>query len=312
MNVHSGVSSIALVVYLGNLLLFDALGSVLVEFLVLLHDFALAALALSTSSGTIGNNNNTVSILSFWCNYFVGTLASLGKDLRQFDIDSSRLRNAVFKHGVVELVQAGTLMPGRCKLHKGDASAHLGIFLLGQAAHGNGLQRGKVRCNGCGGGSVGQVADKDNVAAGLGCCGGVEVDGIFALWHVLGRRCFRLGFLGGLLLLLLFLLFFLVLLVLLVLVRIAVCLGFGLGHDGLSNLCTAFAVFVDIHVLGKILKVLALVLFLFSGLVVVLGLVLFRLLGRFLFLLLSLLVLLLLLLISLLLDILLVLLQAAR
>jgi hypothetical protein len=53
-DVHSSVSSIALVLFLGNLLLFDALGSVLFEFLVLLQDLALAALALATSSGTIG------------------------------------------------------------------------------------------------------------------------------------------------------------------------------------------------------------------------------------------------------------------
>lgn len=56
MNVHSRVvsASIALVLFLGNLFLFDALGSVLVEFLVLLQDLALAALTLSASSGTIG------------------------------------------------------------------------------------------------------------------------------------------------------------------------------------------------------------------------------------------------------------------
>lgn len=62
MNVHSGVSSIALVLFLGSLFLFDALRSVLVEFLVLLHDLALAALTLSTTSGTVGV---TVSIFSF-------------------------------------------------------------------------------------------------------------------------------------------------------------------------------------------------------------------------------------------------------
>lgn len=56
MNIHSGVSSIALVLFFGNLLLFDALGSVLFEFLVLLHDLALAALALSTTSGTVDVN----------------------------------------------------------------------------------------------------------------------------------------------------------------------------------------------------------------------------------------------------------------
>lgn len=63
MNIHSGVASIALAFFLGNLLLFDALGSVLFEFLVLLHNLALATLALSTTSGTVGV---TVSIFSFW------------------------------------------------------------------------------------------------------------------------------------------------------------------------------------------------------------------------------------------------------
>lgn len=61
MNVHSGVVSIALVLFLGDLLLFDTLGSILFEFLVLLHDLALAALALSTSSGTISKKNTLLA-----------------------------------------------------------------------------------------------------------------------------------------------------------------------------------------------------------------------------------------------------------
>lgn len=109
MDVHSGVSSIALVLFLGNLFLLDALRSVLIEFLVLLHDLALTALALSTTSGAVGV---TVSIYPFsYASQFIFFFS--GQDLRQLDIDSSRFRHAILKHGVVELVQAGPLMRGR-------------------------------------------------------------------------------------------------------------------------------------------------------------------------------------------------------
>lgn len=90
------------------------------------------------------------------------------KNSRQLDIYATRGRDTILKHGVVELVQAGSHMPDFGELDKGEAAARLGVGRVAHAADVDGGKRGKVGLDGVGGGGEGEVADEDDVAVGFG------------------------------------------------------------------------------------------------------------------------------------------------